>query len=63
MNRPHDPRTADGHGVIIRLDPAHAPRKSAAPMVTDVVGFAAFADSFEALKTPNHQCKILLEPG
>ncbi len=38
-----------------RIDPA--------AMVTDVVGFAAFADAFQALKTPSTQCKVLLEPN
>ncbi len=27
-----------------------------------VVGFAAFADAFQALKTPSTQCKVLLVP-
>ena len=31
-------------------------------MVTDVVGFDAFSAAFEDLKTPSHQCKILLDP-
>ena len=47
----------------LAIDMLDRQRIDAAPMVTDVVGFAAFADAFEALKTPNHQCKILLEPG
>ena len=37
-----------------RIDPA--------AMVTNVVGFGAFADAFQALKTPSTQCKVLLEP-
>ena len=31
-------------------------------MVTDVVSFAQFPDSFEALRTPTNQCKVLLDP-
>ena len=32
-------------------------------MITDVVDLAAFPSAFEALKTPTHQCKVILEPG
>jgi 2-desacetyl-2-hydroxyethyl bacteriochlorophyllide A dehydrogenase len=31
-------------------------------MITDVVGLDAFPGAFEALKTPTHQCKVILEP-
>jgi (R,R)-butanediol dehydrogenase/meso-butanediol dehydrogenase/diacetyl reductase len=31
-------------------------------MVTDVVDLASFPSAFEALKTPTHQCKVILEP-
>jgi threonine dehydrogenase-like Zn-dependent dehydrogenase len=31
-------------------------------MITDVVDLAAFPSAFEALKTPTHQCKVILEP-
>ena len=31
-------------------------------MVTDIVGFDAFPQAFEALRTPNSQCKVLLDP-
>jgi (R,R)-butanediol dehydrogenase/meso-butanediol dehydrogenase/diacetyl reductase len=37
-------------------------RIEAADMITDVVGLDAFPSAFEALKTPTHQCKVLLEP-
>ena len=32
-------------------------------MVTDIVGFEEFPDSFEALRNPSDQCKVLLDPG
>jgi (R,R)-butanediol dehydrogenase/meso-butanediol dehydrogenase/diacetyl reductase len=28
---------------------------------TDVVSFDSFADAFEGLRTPSHQCKVMLE--
>jgi (R,R)-butanediol dehydrogenase/meso-butanediol dehydrogenase/diacetyl reductase len=31
-------------------------------MITDIVDLAAFPSAFEALKTPTHQCKVILEP-
>jgi len=31
-------------------------------MITDVVGFDAFSQAFEALKRPTTQCKVMLEP-
>jgi len=31
-------------------------------MITDVVDLSAFPAAFEALKTPTHQCKVMLEP-
>jgi len=31
-------------------------------MITDVVDLAQFPSAFEALKTPTHQCKVILEP-
>jgi (R,R)-butanediol dehydrogenase/meso-butanediol dehydrogenase/diacetyl reductase len=31
-------------------------------MITDVVSLAEFPSAFEALKTPTHQCKVILEP-
>lgn len=37
-----------------RIDPA--------PMVTDSVGFEQFPDAFEGLRTPDQQCKIMLNP-
>ncbi len=37
-------------------------RIDAGAMVTDVVGFDTFSAAFEDLKTPSHQCKILLDP-
>ncbi|WP_416897182.1 MAG: alcohol dehydrogenase catalytic domain-containing protein [Minwuia sp.] len=37
-------------------------RIEASGLITDRVGFDGFADAFEALKTPNTQVKVLLEP-
>jgi len=31
-------------------------------LVTDVVSFDKFADAFDGLRTPSHQCKVMLEP-
>ena len=31
-------------------------------LVTDRVGFDAFPDAFEALRTPSTQCKVMLKP-
>ena len=38
-------------------------RFDALPMITDIVSFDKFADAFEALRTPGHQCKVMLEPS
>lgn len=40
-----------------------AGRIDALAMITDKVGFADFPQAFEALRTPTHQCKVMLEPG
>jgi (R,R)-butanediol dehydrogenase/meso-butanediol dehydrogenase/diacetyl reductase len=32
-------------------------------MCTDTVGFDAFSQAFESLRTPNAHCKIMLDPG
>lgn len=37
-------------------------RIDAQAMVTDTVGFADFPQAFEALRTPGHQCKVMLKP-
>ena len=37
-------------------------RIDADAMVTDVVGFVAFADAFQALKRPTSQCNVMLAP-
>ncbi|MFP5468117.1 MAG: hypothetical protein ACLGGZ_00065 [Alphaproteobacteria bacterium] len=37
-------------------------RIDARAMVTDRVGFADFPQAFEALRTPSHQCKVMLKP-
>ncbi|WP_417517940.1 zinc-dependent alcohol dehydrogenase [Minwuia sp.] len=37
-------------------------RIEAAGLITDRVGFGTFAEAFEALKTPNTQVKVMLEP-
>ncbi len=39
-----------------------ADRIDAQAMVTDTVGFADFPQAFEALRTPSHQCKVMLKP-
>lgn len=44
------------------IDMLAAERIDPSPMISDVVGFAGFADAFEALRRPSHQCKVLLEP-
>ena len=36
-------------------------RVDVAPMITDIVGFDALPDAFEALRHPTHQCKVMLE--
>ncbi len=36
-------------------------RIDAEALVTDVVSFDGFADAFEGLRTPSHQCKVMLE--
>jgi threonine dehydrogenase-like Zn-dependent dehydrogenase len=38
-------------------------RVDASGMVTDRVGFDTFATTFEALKRPSDQIKVMLEPG
>lgn len=40
-----------------------ADRIDAQAMITDTVGFADFPQAFEALRTPSHQCKVMLKPG
>jgi 2-desacetyl-2-hydroxyethyl bacteriochlorophyllide A dehydrogenase len=37
-------------------------RIEAHDMITDIVGLNAFPSAFEALKSPTHQCKVILEP-
>ncbi|HTO52937.1 MAG TPA: zinc-binding dehydrogenase [Myxococcota bacterium] len=37
-------------------------RIEAHDMITDIVGLSAFPSAFEALKSPTHQCKVILEP-
>jgi threonine dehydrogenase-like Zn-dependent dehydrogenase len=37
-------------------------RIAAAGLVTDKVGFDTFSATFEALKTPGDQIKVMLEP-
>ena len=32
------------------------------PMVTDRIGLDALPDAFEALRTPEAQCKVIVEP-
>jgi len=38
-------------------------RLDASAMVTDQIGFAAFPDAFDALRSDKAQCKVLLRPG
>ena len=38
-------------------------RIDAAPMISDHVDLAAFSDAFEALKQPNRQIKVMLQPN
>lgn len=40
-----------------------ADRIDAQAMITDKIGFADFPQAFEGLRTPSHQCKVMLEPG
>ncbi|MEW6776863.1 MAG: zinc-binding dehydrogenase [Bdellovibrionota bacterium] len=44
------------------LDMLAARRISSVPMITDTVGLSAFPEAFEALKKPQQQCKVMLEP-
>lgn len=44
------------------VDMLAAGRVKPLSMITSVVGFDAFPGAFEALRTPNSQCKVLLDP-
>jgi (R,R)-butanediol dehydrogenase/meso-butanediol dehydrogenase/diacetyl reductase len=44
------------------VDMLAADRIDVEGLVTDVLSFEQFPDAFEALRTPTHQCKIMLEP-
>ncbi|MCH9670252.1 MAG: alcohol dehydrogenase catalytic domain-containing protein [Gammaproteobacteria bacterium] len=46
----------------LTIDMIERGRVDVASMVTDVVGFDEFAAAFDALKTPDEQCKVLLKP-
>ncbi len=45
------------------VDMLAAGRLDVEGMITDIYGFDQFPEGFEALRTPTHQCKILLDPG
>jgi (R,R)-butanediol dehydrogenase/meso-butanediol dehydrogenase/diacetyl reductase len=38
-----------------------AGRVDASAMITDVVGLNEVPDAFEALRSPAHQCKVLID--
>ena len=38
-----------------------AGRVDASAMITDVVGLTEVPDAFEALQSPAHQCKVLID--
>jgi 2-desacetyl-2-hydroxyethyl bacteriochlorophyllide A dehydrogenase len=44
------------------VDMLAAGRLDVEDMITDIYGFDQFSAGFEALRTPTHQCKILLDP-
>jgi len=43
------------------IDMFNRGRLDALSMITDIVSFDGFADAFDALRTPGHQCKVMLE--
>lgn len=45
------------------IDMFRSERLDAEAMITDIVTFDAFPKAFEALRTPGHQCKVMLEPA
>ena len=36
-------------------------RIDVSPMITDIVSLDELPDAFEALRTPSHQCKVLMQ--
>jgi (R,R)-butanediol dehydrogenase/meso-butanediol dehydrogenase/diacetyl reductase len=46
----------------LTLDTLDAGRVEPRAMVTDVVGFDALPEAFEALRKPRHQCKVMVDP-
>lgn len=48
---------------VFAIDMLGAERIDPRPMISDVVGFDAFAQTFEALKTDKNRCKVLLDPA
>ena len=46
----------------LTLDMLGAGRIDPFPMVTDRIGLDALPEAFEALRTPQHQCKVIVEP-
>jgi (R,R)-butanediol dehydrogenase/meso-butanediol dehydrogenase/diacetyl reductase len=51
-------RPADFDYVIAMIA---ADRIDVAAMITDIVDLDALPSAFEALRTPTHQCKVMLE--
>jgi len=43
------------------IDMIVAGRVDASAMITDVVGLTEVPDAFEALRSPAHQCKVLID--
>ena len=43
------------------IDMMVAGRVDASAMITDVVGLTEVPDAFEALRSPAHQCKVLID--
>jgi (R,R)-butanediol dehydrogenase/meso-butanediol dehydrogenase/diacetyl reductase len=46
----------------LAIDMLAAERIRPAPMITQTVSFAAFPDTFEGLRHPSTQCKVILDP-
>jgi len=46
----------------LTIDLMNRERIDPTPMLTRTVGFATFAEAFEALKTDKTACKVLLDP-
>ena len=53
---------ADEEGTLATLKAHRAERIDPQPMVTDRIGLEALPDAFEALRAPEGQCKVIVEP-